>query len=64
MSMGSSNSDDNNFAVALGTPAKDAKKSERGSAVAKKEVVVACKSDYHLVDVLGRTKSPSPDTIR
>ncbi len=42
----SSDANDNNFAVVLGTPAKSAKQSKRGSAVAEKEVMVLrkCKS--------------------
>jgi hypothetical protein len=59
MSMASSNSDDKNFAVALGTPAKDAKKSERGSTVAKKEVVAACKRKPDAVTVPRKKKGPT-----
>jgi hypothetical protein len=39
----SSDADDNNFAVALETPAKGEKKSKRGSTIAEKEVVAPCK---------------------
>jgi hypothetical protein len=39
----SSDADDDNFAVAIETPAKNATKVERSSAVAEKEVIVARK---------------------
>ena len=43
MSMASSDVDEDNFATALGPPAKKAKKVKRGSAVTKKDVAPARK---------------------
>ena len=53
----SSNANDDNFAVALGTPAKGAKKLECGSAVAKKEMIMAArKCKANMVTVLRKEK--------
>ena len=52
----SSDADDDNFAVALGMPAKGEKKSKRGNAVAKKEVVAPHKRKSVAVTVLRKKK--------
>ena len=55
-SMASSKADDDNFAVALGMTAKGEKKSLRGSAVAKKEVVAPRKRKSVAVTVPHKKK--------
>ena len=52
----SSDADDDNFAVALGMPAKGEKKSKRGNAVAKKEVVAPHKRKSVAVTVPHKKK--------
>ena len=50
-STASSDADDDNFAVAIETPAKNATKAKRGSSVTKKEVIAARKHKPDAVKV-------------
>jgi hypothetical protein len=55
-STASSNADDNNFAVAIKMPAKNANKGRRGSAITNKEVIVVRKRKPDAVTVLRKEK--------
>jgi hypothetical protein len=52
----SSNADDDNFAVAIETPAKNATKAKRGSSVTEKEVIAVRKRKPDVVKVPRKEK--------